>query len=167
MNLGSLAGGVCRVCGSDTLGADIGCSCIIMYERATYIALRNHEEESLAYNWYLESEIIMDKFCSMYEDSLEQHKGKIENMYRSEFNRSFFPSVYAQWKEKRRVSKKQRDIVWNKYFIYDFYLRKEVEDKVKAAKKSFISAFKGTYDSEIIEIARNLWKQKKANKETK
>ena len=166
MKLGNLAGGVCRICDSDTLGADIGCSCRIMYERATYIALRNHEEENLMYNWCIESEIIMDKFCSMYEYSLEQHEGKIEKMYRSEFNRNFFPSVYAQWKEKGMVSKKQRNIVWNKYFIHDFDLRKEIEDKVRDAKKSFISAFQSTYDSEIVEITRNLWKQKKTNKET-
>jgi hypothetical protein len=54
MKLGSLAGGVCRISGSDTVGADIGCSCMIMYNRAKKIALDNHVKESLAYNSAIE-----------------------------------------------------------------------------------------------------------------
>ena len=54
MKLGTLAGGTCRVCGSDTYGAEIGCGCIHMYHQAGFIVLRNHDKDSLEYNWGIE-----------------------------------------------------------------------------------------------------------------
>lgn len=165
MKLGALAGGICRVCGSDTYGADIGCGCQIMYKRAIWIALKNHEDLSLEYNYGMEMKAIMDKYKEIYDASFEKHNGDINKMFRSEFNRKFFPSVIEFYNKKGYVSKKQLEIVKNKLFGYNPYERDEFYDDLKIKKESFINSFKAEYDGEIIVIARNLWKVKKENKE--
>ena len=158
MKLGKYAGGVCRICGSDTLGADIGCSCINMYNRAKKIALRNHEKESLYYNYTIKMKEIMDFSLKTYEESLAKHNNDINKVFHTDFNRSFFPSCFQFYRDKGYVSSKQLSIVERKYcFESDSSFYKRIED----LKENYLSAFAGEHDEEIIEIARNLWKQKK------
>ena len=112
MKLGALAGGICRVCGSDTYGADIGCGCQGMYERATWIALKNHEDLSLEYNYGMEMKGIMDAYKEIYDNSFEKHNGDINKMFRSEFNRKFFPSVIQFYNEEGMFFSEQYEERW-------------------------------------------------------
>ena len=89
MKLGSLAGGVCRICGPDTMGADIGCGCVIMYNRAKKIALHNHDKESLEYNYSIEMRFLMDKFVAEYETRLEKHNGDLDKTFKNDFKKQF------------------------------------------------------------------------------
>ena len=163
MKLGMLAGGICRICGSDTLGANIGCGCMRMYERAVWIALRNHDEESLTYNYSLDMRYTMDKFVKSYEERLAKHNGDINKTFRSEFKRQFVPSVVEFYKKNGFVSKKQLTLV-KRDLYYPYEGDETSEEDIKKLQKSFIADFKAKYDSEIVEIARNLWKQKKEKK---
>lgn len=164
MNLGSLAGGTCRICGSDTMGADIGCSCKKLYDRATFIVLRKHDKISLEYNYSIGMRYYMDMFCREYEEKLAKHNGNIAKMYKNEFNRQFFPSVYNQYKEKGYVSKKQLEIVIKKMFPLGCGGGSKVYMDIEKRKKEYISAFVSEYDFEIVEVTKNLWKSKKVIK---
>lgn len=161
MKLGALANNVCRICGSETMGADIGCSCQKLYDKATYIVLKQKQDENLEYNYSIKMKVTMDKFCSLYESDLSAHNGDINKMHRSNFNRGFFPSVYKFYKEKGYVSAKQLEIVEKRYFTYGLDNLWEDIDK---ARESFLRSFKEKYDSEIIDVAWNLFKQRKAEK---
>lgn len=163
MKLGILAGGVCRICGSDTMGSDIGCGCRGMYERAKFICLRLHDKDSLEYNYGIKMRHIMNMFVGYYDESFKKHDGKIEKMFKTDFNRSFYPSVYAQYKEKGYVSKKQLDIVSSKL---QFGCQDDITDTkdIQNEKDAYMNNFTMANDNEIVEIARNLWKQKKEDK---
>jgi len=161
MKLGKYAGGICRICGSDTLGADIGCSCINMYSRAKKIALKNHNKESLEYNYSIEMRYLMNKFVSDYEIKLMKHNNDLNKTFRSEFKKSFYPSVVNFYKEKGFVSKKQLEIVKKELYGFNGGCMSEDYPKINELKENFLNKFASENDSEIVEIARNLWKQKK------
>lgn len=162
MKLGSLANGVCRICGSDTItGNDIGCSCQKMYNKATFIILKNHPEDSIKYNYSIEMNFIMTAYQKLYDSSFQKHNGDINKMFKTDFNRSFFPSVISFYKEKGFVSKKQLDIVKKRMFQKNFDDEENNFNLISDLKKKFINNFKTEHDSEIIEVARNLWKSKK------
>lgn len=161
MKLGSLAGGVCRICGSYTMGADIGCSCMIMYNRAKKIALHNHEKESLEYNYSIEMRYIMNKFVTSYETRLAKHNGDLDKTFRSDFKKSFYPSVVAFFKERGFVSKKQLEIIKNELYGFNGGCMSEDYPQIEKQKEIFLNKFALDNDSEIVEITRNLWKQKK------
>lgn len=156
MKLGAMAGGVCRICGSDTLGADIGCSCLKLYNRAKTIALKNHNSESLEYNYGIEMRYIMDKFVKAYDERLEKHNGNLDKMFRNDFKKSFYPSVVEFYKTKGFVSKKQLEIVRR-----ELDLRSDTYVVIDKKRENFLNSFARDNDSEIVEITRNLWKQKK------
>jgi hypothetical protein len=158
MKLGALAGGTCRVCGSDTYGADIGCGCIHMYHQAGFIVLRQHDKDSLEYNYGIQMKFIMNDFCSWYEEKMNRCDGNIDKMFRTDFNRQFFPSVYDQYKQKGYVSKKQLDVVKQKIYPNGMY---DVWEKIENQKRQFMQDFIKEHDGECIEVARNLWKSKK------
>ena len=65
------------------MGAEIGCGCIHMYHQAGFIVLRNHDKDSLEYNWGIEMKFIMNDFCSWYEEKMNRYEGNIKKMYRS------------------------------------------------------------------------------------
>ena len=160
MKLGSLAGNVCRICGSETMGSDIGCSCKKLYDKAVFIALKNHDDDSLAYNFSIEMKYYMEKFISQYDGLYQRHNGNINKMYRTEFNRTFYPSVYKFFKENGYVSKKQLDIV-KRLLGKDFDFAEKDYEEIQKQKKNYLADFSSRNDSEIVEITRNLWKQKK------
>lgn len=161
MKLGRFAGGVCRICGSDTMGADIGCSCMIMYNRAKKIALHNHEKESLEYNYSIEMRFLMDKFVAEYETKLEKHDRDLDKTFRNDFKKQFYPSVVSFYKSKGYVSKKQLDVVIRELYGFNGGCMSEDYKIIEDKKKVFLDNFTHDNDSEIVEITRNLWKQKK------
>lgn len=159
MKLGALAGGTCRVCGSDTMGADIGCSCMKLYRQSVFIVLQKHDKDALEYNYGIRMKFIMNTFCTWYEDKISKHDGNIEKTFRTDFNRQFFPSVYEQYKQKGYVSKKQLDIVEKKVFPIGIpYEELKILDDIKV---QFIKDFTKAHDGECLEVTRNLWKSKK------
>ena len=160
-NTGRLGDGKCRICGADTYGSDIGCSCQKLYDEGTFIVLKQKPEESLEYNYSIKMRVTMDSFCHIYEEDLKSHNGDINKMYRTSFNRSFFPSVYDFYKEKGYVSAKQLSLVEKRYFTYGL---DDLWDKIENRKKSFLEGFKCKYDKEIVDVAFNLFKKKKAEK---
>ena len=158
MRLGSLAVGTCKICGSDTMGADIGCSCKKLYDKATFIVLKNYDKISMEYNYSIEMRHYMNMFCRDYEDKLSKYNGNISKMYRSDFNRQFFPSVYNQYKEKGFVSRKQLNIVLKK--MYPCGVGSSEYMEIDGRKKDLLCNFVKEHDSEIVEVTRNLWKSK-------
>lgn len=156
MNLGILARNVCKICGSETMGADIGCSCRKLYGKATFIALRNYNNLSLAYNYGIEMHVIMDNFVKFFDEKAKKHNNEIEKMFRSDFRKNFFTSVYEFYKSKNFVSKKQLDIVKKSFEYESEKLYADIEEK----QKSFLLDFQKNHDKEIVEITKNLWKQK-------
>lgn len=158
MKLGSLAGGVCRICGSDTMGADIGCGCLKMYNEAKFIALKNHGGASVTYNYDIKMQAVMNYASRCYEEALARHNNDINKVFKTDFNRKFFPWVFQFYKEHGYVSGKQLKIVEKKYCVDvdgSFF------EKIEEMKKKYLDNFASENDSEIVEIARNLWKQKK------
>lgn len=161
MKLGRFAGGVCRICGSDTMGADIGCSCIFMYNRAKKIALKNHSKESLEYNYGIEMKFLMDKFVSKYEARLQKHNNDLDKTFKSDFKKKFYSSVVEFYKSKGFVSRKQLDIVLHELYEFDGGCASDDYKIIEKRKAEFLDCFSSENDPEIIEIAKNLWKQKK------
>ncbi len=164
MKLGNLAGGVCRICGSDTYGNDIGCGCKAMYEEAKFICLKNHKDESIKYYWGIKLDYVMTHFVQWYDDLFERHDGQIEKMFRTKFNRSFYPSVYEQYEKSGFTSKKQLEIIQYKIFPPETQEEIAMLTEVDTLKDGYMKMFVSTYDNEIVEIARNLWKMKKGEK---
>lgn len=159
MKLGSLAGGTCRICGSDTYGSDIGCGCKVMYNQAKFMVLKNHAPDSLEYNYSINMRYIMDKFVSMYESKLNKHNGNTDKMYRNNFKKQFFPSVYDFYKNKGYVSKKQLSLVMQE--LYRDYSTNNDYQEIEKLKANYLNNFVKEHDTEIIDVARNLWKSKK------
>lgn len=159
MKLGALAGGICRICGSDTMGSDIGCTCMGKYKQAAFIVLRNDDKASLEYNYSLEMRVIMGLFCAEHEESLARHNGDVNKAYKTAFNRSFYPSVYSFYKEKGYVSKKQLGIV-HKRLAYSPDKEEAIYNETEKAKEAFLKDFERQHDGQIVEVARNLWKAK-------
>lgn len=159
MRLGIYAGNICRVCGSDTYGAEIGCSCKKFFNKAKFIALKQYSEDSLEYNFSIEMRAYMGRFVERYNEKLQKHNGNIDKTFRSDFKKSFFPSVVAFFNEKGYVSKKQLDIV-KREFEYDSDIEKMYEE-IKEKQDDFLEGFVNAHFSEIVEIARNLWKTQK------
>lgn len=162
MKLGSFAGGVCRICGSDTMGADIGCSCMVLFNRAKKIALKNHANDSLEYNWGISMRFYMDKFTAKFDENLKKHGGDLNKAFRNEFKKSFYPSVVEFYKSRGYVSKKQLDIVIRDLYAYDGASASNDYKTIEELKANFLNDFVKNNDSEIVEITRNLWKQKRA-----
>jgi hypothetical protein len=160
MKLGALANNVCRICGSETMGADIGCSCRKLYDKAIFMVLSKHSEECLEYNYSIKMRVVMNEFSKIYEENLKE-KGAINKVFKTSFNRTFYPSVYEFYKKNGYVSSKQLHIVENKYFSCGL---NEINDKIEKEKKIFLDNFKEKYDSEIIDVAWNLFKKRKAEK---
>lgn len=159
MKLGILAGNVCRVCGSDTMGTPIGCSCKKMMKQASFIILAQNKEAAIEYNYSIKMRKYLEYFMADYEEKVERHEGKIEKMYRTEFNRKFYPSLYAFVKEKGYCSKKQLDIVI-KRFCSNFDLVAKIEKEIEEEKEKFLQHFEDEHFELRLEVARNLWKQK-------
>lgn len=162
MKLGFFANNVCKICGSETMGSDIGCSCKKLYNKAVFIALKNDDKSSLNYNYSIEMQIIMNSFINWYDEKLKSHNNNITKMFRSEFKKSFYPSTYAFYKEKGYVSKKQLDII--KRCFNEDELQKLYEETEKR-KQKFLNNFQKENDFQIIEITKNLWKNKNHIKE--
>lgn len=155
MKLGILAGNVCRVCGSDTMGASIGCGCMKMMAKATFIVLSQNNEASLEYNYSIKMRKYLEYFILDYEARLERHNGNIDKMFKTSFNRAFYPSLYAFVKEKGYCSKKQLDIVV-KRFNNDYDLIEKIEKEIEEEKEIFLKNFAEENYKIRLEIARNL-----------
>lgn len=157
MKLGILANNVCRICGSETMGADIGCSCKKLYNKATFIALNNNEK-SLDYNYGIEMRATMNRFVDWYDERLKKHDNNILKMFKSEFKRKFYPSIYAFYKERGFVSRKQLDIIKR---IFNEDESSKLYEETEKNKQLFLNMFQKEHDAEIVEITKSLWKSKK------
>lgn len=102
----------------------------------------------------------MEKFISQYDRLYQRHNGNINKMYRTEFNRTFYPSVYKFFKENGYVSKKQLNIV-KRLLGKDFDFVEKDYEEIQKQKKSYLTDFSNRNDNEIVEITRNLWKHSK------
>jgi hypothetical protein len=92
---------------------------------------------------------------------LEKHNGDLDKTFKSDFKKSFYPSVVEFYNSKGFVSKKQLEIVKNELYGFNGGCMSEDYPKIEKQKENFLNNFALNNDPEIIEIARNLWKQKK------
>lgn len=160
MKLGNKAGGVCPICGSDTMGAEIDSNCKFLFSCAKDIVLKQYTEDSLKYNYGIESHIIMESFKKEVQEKIEQHKGNWNTAFKIKFKREFSKSVLDFYNEKGFVSKKQLDIVKRFCDTYKSMFG-GVQDSIIKEKKHFIKNFEKKHFEEIVEVARNLWKDLK------
>ncbi len=96
----------CSICGaviSDDNPDGIGFSCREVYQRASWKIFLSDQKRRSEY-YYAKNEPIVEEFL----ESLSNTK------FRSNFWKSFYPSISRQWQENKFVSRKQYEIIVNR-----------------------------------------------------
>lgn len=151
-------GRTCSVCGAligDNNPDGIGGECRFAYYGARKV-LHNKDKER-AYKYYgTKARVFMPVF-------IEQHK---DVKFRSEFKKSFYPSVVKQWEEKGYLSKKQLDIClsWLSYKI-DYDTNKKLEEEVYEKQKKILREWKPNAEEHehLIKLAGTFRKEFRKN----
>lgn len=134
MKLGSLAGGICKICGSDTMGSNIGCGCRKFYNEATYEILYKSEDKNKMY--LVRNDFIMRKFEAYYSETEKKNR--------------FYDSILSFWKKSGFVTKKQVESLMN-FFGYE---RDFIERQADEVQRNFIRKFQEDNDEEIVKLAK-------------
>ena len=142
------------ICGSRANGI-VGSSCRKFYNKATWVVLSNHSEESLTYNYTIKMRAHMDAFVKYYS-TLVENDVDIKKTLGSFFT-TFAPSVVSFYEEKGYVSKKQLQTVMQLEYKYDELSGIPVNRVIEEAKSLYLKEFQQKYMSEIIPKARVLY----------
>lgn len=97
------AGRRCSICGAaitDENPDGIGFGCRKVYEQASWTIFFEVKERAYAY-----SKFINDAIITIFKETFKTTK------FRSEFRKTFYPSIIQQFKEKGYISAKQRQIM--------------------------------------------------------